>query len=84
MSRKKSATFGERQAGSPEDTASAAGHTDAVNGDEPSGSYRDAIRRGFLNVTVGWGVWFRNRQVGLRDRWFRLRTIRSYRGAPQP
>jgi hypothetical protein len=41
-------------------------------------------RRAFLNLTVGWGAWFRNRQVGLRDRWFRLRTIRSYRGAPQP
>jgi hypothetical protein len=36
------------------------------------------------NVTVGWGVWFGNRRVGLRDRWFRLRTISSYRGAPQP
>jgi hypothetical protein len=41
-------------------------------------------RHGFLRLTVGWGAWFRNRQVGLRDRWFRLRTIRSYRGAPQP
>jgi len=38
----------------------------------------------FLNVTAGWGVWFRNRQAGLRDRWFRLRTSRSYREAPQP
>jgi hypothetical protein len=36
------------------------------------------------NVTVGWGVWFGNRRVGLRDRWFRLRTSASYRGAPQP
>ena len=35
------------------------------------------------NVTVGWGVWFGNRGVGLRDRWFRLRTTSSYRGAPQ-
>ena len=34
------------------------------------------------NVTVGWGTWFDNRRVGLRDRWFRLRTISSYRGAP--
>ena len=37
----------------------------------------------FRNVTVGWGVWFGNRRVGLRDRWFRLRTTSSYRGAPQ-
>jgi hypothetical protein len=36
------------------------------------------------NVTVGWGVWFGNRRRGLRDRWFRLRTTGSYRGAPQP
>jgi hypothetical protein len=35
------------------------------------------------HVTVGWGVWFGNRRVGLRDRWFRLRTTSSYRGAPQ-
>jgi hypothetical protein len=35
------------------------------------------------NVTVGWGTWFDNRRVGLRDRWFRLRTTSSYRGAPQ-
>jgi hypothetical protein len=35
------------------------------------------------NVTVGWGAWFENRRVGLRDRWFRLRTTSSYRGAPQ-
>lgn len=36
------------------------------------------------NVTVGWGTWFGNRWTGLRDRWFRLRTTSSYRGAPQP
>jgi Clp amino terminal domain, pathogenicity island component len=36
------------------------------------------------HVTAGWGVWFGNRRVGLRDRWFRLRTANSYRGAPQP
>jgi hypothetical protein len=41
-------------------------------------------RHAFLNLTAGWGTWFRNRQVGLRDRWFRLRTIRFYQGAPQP
>jgi Clp amino terminal domain, pathogenicity island component len=45
-----------------------------------SGSVSFTLR----NVTVGWGVWFGNRRVGLRDRWFRLRTINSYRGAPQP
>jgi Clp amino terminal domain, pathogenicity island component len=37
-----------------------------------------------LNVTVGWSAWFGNRRVGLRDRWFRLRTIQHYRGCPQP
>jgi hypothetical protein len=35
------------------------------------------------NVTAGWGVWFGKRRTGLRDRWFRLRTTSSYRGAPQ-
>jgi hypothetical protein len=29
-------------------------------------------------------MWFGNRQEGLRDRWFRLRTSRHYRGCPQP
>lgn len=38
----------------------------------------------FGNVTVGWAAWFGNRGVGLRDRWFRLRTARYYRGCPQP
>jgi len=42
------------------------------------------LRLRALNVTVGWRMWFRNRQVGLRDRWFRLRTSSYYRGAPQP
>lgn len=41
-------------------------------------------RPGPLSFTVGWAAWFRNRQVGLRDRWFWLRTARHYRGAPQP
>jgi hypothetical protein len=36
------------------------------------------------NVTVGWRAWFSNRRVGLRDRWFRLRTLRDYRDCPQP
>ena len=35
------------------------------------------------NATVGWGTWFGNRRMGLRYRWFRLRTTSSYRGAPQ-
>ncbi|MHB8449894.1 MAG: Clp protease N-terminal domain-containing protein [Mycobacteriales bacterium] len=46
-----------------------------------------AVRRRFrrprwMNFTVGWGTWFANRGVGLRDRWFRLRTMTDYRGAP--
>jgi hypothetical protein len=39
-------------------------------------------RPGPLSFTVGWAAWFRNRQVGLRDRWFWLRTARHYRGGP--
>ena len=35
-------------------------------------------------VTVGWATWFGNRRVGLRDRWFRLRTSWHYRGCPEP
>jgi len=51
--------------------------------------HRRLRRRGILGFTfrhvlVGWGAWFGNRRVGLRDRWFRLRTINSYRDAPQP
>ncbi len=41
-------------------------------------------RPGPLRFTAGWAVWFRNRQVSLRDRWFWLRTSRHYRGVPQP
>jgi hypothetical protein len=37
-----------------------------------------------LRHVAGWGTWFRNRRVSLRDRWFRLRTAGYYRGAPQP
>jgi len=33
---------------------------------------------------VGWPVWFGNRRTGMRDRVFRLRTIRDYRDCPQP
>lgn len=36
----------------------------------------------WLRVPVGWGIWFRNRQVDVRDGWFRLRTLIDYRGAP--
>lgn len=41
-------------------------------------------RRRLFGFTVGWGTWFSNRWVGLRDRWFRLVTVVDYRGAPQP
>ena len=40
--------------------------------------------RKWLRFTVGWGTWLSNRQVGLRDRWFRVLTIGDYKGAPQP
>jgi hypothetical protein len=40
-------------------------------------------RRRLPNLTVGWGTWFGNRRVSMRDRWFRLRTRHSYRGAPR-
>jgi len=45
---------------------------------------RAKLPRTIRNVTVGWGAWFSNRRVGLRDRWFRLRTAAAYRNAPQP
>jgi Clp amino terminal domain, pathogenicity island component len=48
------------------------------------GRSRRPRRPVFLNVTVGWSAWFGNRRVGLRDRWFRLRTTGHYRGCPQP
>jgi hypothetical protein len=41
-------------------------------------------RRRLFGFTVGWGTWFSNRRVGLRDRCFRLVTVIDYRGAPQP
>lgn len=44
----------------------------------------DRWRPRWLGFTVGWGCWFSNRRAGMRDRWFRLRTIPDYRGAPQP
>jgi hypothetical protein len=55
-------------------------------GGRPAGAVAGRRRRPrrFLTFTVGWGTWFGNRWVNLRDRWFRLRTIRYYRGVPQP
>jgi ClpA/ClpB-like protein len=50
----------------------------------PGGPMPRMRRRHFANVTVGWAAWFSNRRVGLRDRWFRLRTTTHYRGCPQP
>lgn len=44
---------------------------------------RRSRRPRWLRVPVGWGIWFLNRQVDLRDGWFRLRTLGDYRGAPQ-
>lgn len=41
-------------------------------------------RNALLAVAVGWEVWCHNRLVNLRNRWFRLRTLRYYHGAPQP
>ncbi len=40
---------------------------------------RGRIRFGF---PIGWWTWFSNRQVGFRNRLFRLRTAGNYRGAP--
>jgi Clp amino terminal domain, pathogenicity island component len=37
-----------------------------------------------LNLTVGWGAWLRNRRNSLDDRWVWLRTLRDYRGCPEP
>jgi hypothetical protein len=33
-------------------------------------------------LPVGWAAWLSNRWVSVRDRWFRLRTLSSYRQAP--
>lgn len=38
-------------------------------------------RRRWFRFTVGWGTWFSNRRVALRDRWFWMRTLPDYRGA---
>lgn len=55
------------------------------SGRVPLGSRRHRRLRfavGWLGFTVGWGTWFRNRQVGMRDRWFRFSTRSAYRGQP--
>jgi Clp amino terminal domain, pathogenicity island component len=39
---------------------------------------------GFLAVAAGWAVWVDNRRVNLRDRWFKVRTLRHYHAAPHP
>jgi hypothetical protein len=44
---------------------------------------RRHIRRRWAGLLAGWAVWFGNRRVSVRDRWFRLRTRGAYRGAPQ-
>ncbi len=41
-------------------------------------------RRRIFRFTTGWGTWFGNRRVGIRDRWFWLTTVRHYRHPPQP
>lgn len=48
-----------------------------------AGRRRRLRRPRWMNFTVGWGTWFANRQVGLRNRWFRFRTISDFRRAPQ-
>ena len=50
----------------------------------PRGPRRPPRSRWRPSVTVGWSAWFGNRRVGLRDRWFRLRTSWHYRGCPEP
>jgi hypothetical protein len=37
-----------------------------------------------FGLPAGWAAWLSNRWVSVRDRWFRLRTLSSYRQAPQP
>jgi hypothetical protein len=37
----------------------------------------------WLSFTVGWGTWFGNRRVRLRNLWFHLRTLGYFRHAPQ-
>ncbi len=44
---------------------------------------RWARRKWIPSFTVGWGTWFSNRLIGLRNRWFWLRTLNAYRHAPR-
>lgn len=50
----------------------------------PIRSRRRRRWRRWFGFTVGWGTWFGNRRVELRDRWFRARTLLDYRRAPHP
>jgi hypothetical protein len=45
---------------------------------------RKRRRRRWLRFTIGWGTWFHNRWVGIRDRWFTLTTWHYYRSVPRP
>lgn len=45
---------------------------------------RHRFLRRRIGFTVGWGVWFGNRRVNVRDRWFELTTLHNYRGQPEP
>ena len=58
--------------------------TDLVGSAHRPGPRRPPRGRWRPTVTVGWAAWFGNRRVGLRDRWFRLRTSWHYRGCPAP
>jgi hypothetical protein len=40
-------------------------------------------RRWIPSFTAGWGTWFSNRRIGIRNKWFWLRTLYAYRGAPR-
>ncbi|MHB8340620.1 MAG: hypothetical protein ACYDB7_05525, partial [Mycobacteriales bacterium] len=59
-------------------------HRDSIAMPIPAGQRRRFRRSRRMYFTVGWGTWLANRGVGLRDRWFRLRTMTAYRRAPQP
>jgi hypothetical protein len=46
--------------------------------------YGRRLRRRLVpNFMIGWPTWFRNRRVGMRDRWFRVRTLNTFRGQPK-
>lgn len=44
---------------------------------------RRRLRRLVPNFMIGWPTWFANRQVGMRDLMFRLKTFRTFRGQPK-